>query len=105
MELNQFAHNLGLQVILSNKIVEVKNKEISKEQTVRNILSKRQYDFILAAGDDVNDEEVFRVLAGNENAFTFKIGGDASFAKYNLHTPQMVLSTLHTLNHIMAYTK
>ncbi|HEU4860464.1 MAG TPA: bifunctional alpha,alpha-trehalose-phosphate synthase (UDP-forming)/trehalose-phosphatase [Chitinophagaceae bacterium] len=105
MELNQFGHNLGLQVILGNKIVEVKNKEISKEQTVRNILSKWQYDFILAAGDDVNDEEVFRVLAGNENAFTFKIGGDASFAKYNLHTPQMVLSTLHTLNHIMAYTK
>jgi trehalose 6-phosphate synthase/phosphatase len=99
-ELNQFTHNLGLQVVMGNKIVEVRNKGVDKGRTVKNILAAKNYDFILAAGDDVTDEDLFRVLVDQENAFTFKIGGDASFAKYNLHTPQMVISTLHAMSHI-----
>ena len=99
-ELNQFAHNLGLQVIRGNKIVEVRNRGIDKGKAVKNILSQKEYDFILAAGDDLTDEDFFRVLADNKKAFTFKIGSDASFAKYNLHTPQMIISLLDTMSHI-----
>ena len=105
LELNQFVHNLGLEVILGNKIVEVKNKGISKAKTLRRILAQHNHDFILAAGDDVTDEDMFRILAGHDKAFTFKIGGEASFAKYNLHTPQMMISTLHALSHMRDHVK
>lgn len=100
LELNQFVHNLGLQVILGNKTIEVKNKNIGKAKTLRRILAGHSHDFILAAGDDVTDEDMFRVLKDYDNAYTFKIGGDASFAKYNLLTPQMMISILHTLSHL-----
>ena len=105
LELNQFVHTLGLQIIFGNKIVEVKNEGISKARTLKNILAQRNYDFIFAAGDDMTDEDMFRILAGNDNSFTFKIGGDASFAKYNLHTPQMIISTLQTLSHMNGQVK
>jgi len=104
-ELNQFIHTLGLEIILGNKIVEVKNKNVSKAKTLRSIIDQRNYDFILAAGDDMTDEDMFKILAGNDNAFTFKIGGDASFANYNLHTPQMMISTLQTLSYMENHIK
>jgi trehalose 6-phosphate synthase/phosphatase len=52
------------------------------------------YDLILAFGDDNTDEDMFKVLSKNKNAFTIKIGAEASYAKYNLYTPQMALSLL-----------
>ena len=105
LELNQFVHNLGLEVILGNKIVEVKNKGISKAKTLGRILAQRNHDFILAAGDDVTDEDMFRILAGNDTAISFKISGDASFAMYNLHTPQMMISILQALSHMKDHVK
>lgn len=97
-ELNQFTHNLGLQVIRGNKIVEVRNRGIDKGKAVKNILAQKEYDFILAAGDDITDEDLFRVLVDNHKAYTLKIGSDASFAKYNLHTSQMMISLLETMS-------
>jgi trehalose 6-phosphate synthase/phosphatase len=103
-ELSQFAHNLGIHVMMGNKIVEIKNRNIDKGKAVRSILSQKDYDFIFAAGDDLTDEDIFRLLVDTPNAFTFKIGADASYAKYNLLTPQMVLSTLHAMSHIPEMT-
>ena len=99
-ELGQFANNLGIHVMLGNKIVEIKNSNIDKGKATRYILTQKNYDFILAAGDDITDEDIFRELVAKENAFTFKIGGDASYAKFNLLTPQMVISMLHAMSHV-----
>ncbi|MBD0377479.1 MAG: trehalose-phosphatase, partial [Flavisolibacter sp.] len=99
-ELNDYAFNRHLQVLMGNKIVEIRNSGIDKGMAIRRVLSKDNYDFILAIGDDRTDEDMFKVLVGKKNSFTIKVGSDASFAKYNLYTPQMVVSLLGLLSHV-----
>jgi trehalose 6-phosphate synthase/phosphatase len=96
-ELTDFAYNRHLEVMKGHKIVELRNSGIDKGAAIRKILSKGQHDFILAMGDDTTDEDMFKILAANKNSFTIKIGTDASYAKYNLYTPQMVISLLEQL--------
>jgi trehalose 6-phosphate synthase/phosphatase len=100
-ELNEYIHHhRHLQVLMGNRIVEVRNGGMNKGKMVKMILEASEYDFIFAAGDDRTDEDMFRVLSQLENAFTIKVGSDASYAQYNLHTPQMVISLLEGLTHI-----
>ena len=96
-QLEGYTNNLGLQVIMGNKIIEVRNSGINKGYATKKILKNNSYDFILSCGDDTTDEDMFRELAGLEYAFTIKIGHDASFAKYNLDSPQAVISLLNSL--------
>jgi trehalose 6-phosphate synthase/phosphatase len=96
--LKEYGNIRGLQVISGNKIVEVRNYGIDKGTAVKKIIAATTYDFILAAGDDKTDEDMFRVLSDNPEAITIKIGGDASYAKYNLHTPQMAISLLEAIS-------
>lgn len=97
-ELLEYTNSIDIQVIKGNKIVEVRNKGVNKGVFTKRILQPETYDFILACGDDATDEDMFYQLTGMENAYTIKVGANASFAKYNLHTPQMVLSLLEVLN-------
>ncbi len=99
-ELNEYLHNRHLQVLHGNKIVEVRNSGIDKGTAVKNLLQKDDYDFIFAVGDDKTDEDMFRMLMNKKNCYSIKVGPDASFAKYNLHTPQMVVSLLEGMNHL-----
>lgn len=99
-ELNDYAFSRHLQVLMGNKIVEIRNSGIDKGAAIRKVMVKENYDFILAVGDDRTDEDMFKVLAGKRNSFTIKVGSDASFAQYNLYTPQMVVSLLEVLSHI-----
>ena len=93
-ELRHISHTFNVHVLKGNKIIEVHTKGINKVYIVRKLLKENDYDFILACGDDNTDEDMFKVLAKNENAYTIKIGDEASYAKYNLYTPQMTLSLL-----------
>jgi trehalose 6-phosphate synthase/phosphatase len=99
-ELNEYIHNRHLQVLPGNKIVEVRNSGIDKGTAVKKILQKGGYDFIFAVGDDKTDEDMFKLLMNKRNCFSIKVGPDASFAKYNLHTPQMVVSLLEGMNYL-----
>ena len=92
--LNDYVHNRHLQVLLGNKIVEVRQSGVNKGSFVRKQIHKKPYDFIMAVGDDRTDEDMFRELVEIENAYTVKIGPEASYAKYNLYTPQMFVSML-----------
>jgi trehalose 6-phosphate synthase/phosphatase len=103
-ELNEYSHNRGMQVLPGNKIVEVRSYGIHKGTTVKQMLASRQPDFVLAVGDDRTDEDMFRLLADGRNTFTIKIGPEASFAQYNLHTQAMVVSLLDTLSRIRTMT-
>ncbi|HEY4289829.1 MAG TPA: bifunctional alpha,alpha-trehalose-phosphate synthase (UDP-forming)/trehalose-phosphatase [Puia sp.] len=97
-DLCERATRADLQVMMGNKIIEVRNKGADKGTAIRNILKDEEQDFILAIGDDHTDEDMFRILAGLETAFTIKVGSEGSFAQYNIHTPQMVVSLLGNLN-------
>ncbi|HEV7331492.1 MAG TPA: bifunctional alpha,alpha-trehalose-phosphate synthase (UDP-forming)/trehalose-phosphatase [Flavisolibacter sp.] len=99
-ELNDFIHTRRLQVMAGNKIVEVRNSGIDKGTAIKKILAQKTYDFIFAAGDDRTDEDMFKVLSSKQNCFSIKVGTEASFARFNLQTPQMVISLLESLNHL-----
>ena len=99
-ELYEGLHNRHLQVLHGNKIIEVRNSGIDKGTAVKKLLQQNDYDFIFAAGDDKTDEDMFRMLMHKKNCYSIKVGPDASYARYNLHTPQMVVSLLEGMNHL-----
>jgi trehalose 6-phosphate synthase/phosphatase len=96
---DRFRHE-NLEVFTGKKIVEVKIKGINKGAAIQQFLATDTYDFILAIGDDYTDEEMFKVLATVNKSFTIKVGNDTSVARYNLYTPQMVISLLETIGHL-----
>ncbi len=98
-ELNEFAYKRQLQASLGNKIVEVKIEGVDKGVAIKKILNNNHFDFILAIGDDYTDEDMFKVLSDINNSYTIKVGNEASFARYNLSTPQMVISLLENINY------
>jgi trehalose 6-phosphate synthase/phosphatase len=104
-ELLDYTNSLNIQVIRGHKVVEIRNKGINKASAVKKILQANAYDFILACGDDVTDEDMFALLAPVPSAYTIRVGAYASHAKFNLHTPQMVLSMLSTLHNLTAGEK
>lgn len=101
-ELSEFASRHGLQVIMGNKVVEVRYHGVDKGTVVRRIMAKEGYDYVFCAGDDRTDEDMFRVLAGVPEAWTIKVGLGASFAKYNLPALQFVISLLETIGSMKA---
>jgi len=74
--------NLPLEVVKGNKVIEVKNTGIHKGRAVLHWISKKKWDFILAIGDDVTDEDMFAVLP--ESAHSVKVGLETSQAKFNV---------------------
>lgn len=74
--------NDDLQVLEGNKVVEIKNAGVNKGKATLNWLNERDWDFILALGDDHTDEDTFKALP--ESAYTVKVGLDKSVANYHL---------------------
>jgi trehalose 6-phosphate synthase/phosphatase len=99
-ELNDYAFNLGVQVLMGNKIVEVRLSGFDKGSTVKKEILNDSYDFILAMGDDRTDEDMFKILCKKKYTYTIKIGAEASYASYNLYTPQMALALLDSMSYI-----
>lgn len=85
---------------MGNKIVEVRQSEINKGSFIKKIIEADEYDYIFAVGDDRTDEDMFRELINKNNTYTIKVGTEASYAQYNLHTPQVVISLLQGMNHL-----
>jgi len=81
-----------------NKIIEVKNVDINKGRAALRWISKYKWDFILAIGDDVTDEDIFSTLP--EDGYSIKIGYDASKAKYCLDSPMAARSLLKQISKI-----
>lgn len=84
--------NLGLSVLEGNKIIEIKNAEINKGHAVLRWIGKGKFDFILAAGDDKTDEDIFHVLP--ETAYSIKVGLTPTKAKFSVESTEEVRSLL-----------
>lgn len=84
-----------LQVMKGNKIVEIKSPDYTKGSEVKRLMAKGNYDFILAVGDDVTDEDMFRVLP--DHAVTVKIGNISEHARFNLQSQAETLPFLKEL--------
>ena len=92
-----FTSNIDLQLINGNKALEIRNAGVDKGVAAMHWLSehKEKPVFILAAGDDQTDEDMFRVMP--PDAYTIKIGSELSYAKFNLNSPAELLSLLNEL--------
>jgi trehalose 6-phosphate synthase/phosphatase len=87
--------NLDLQILQGSKVVEVKSASVNKGIAASRWLSDGR-DFILAAGDDVTDEDLFSVLP--EGAYSIKIGFGPSKAEFDLSSSEEMLSLLRELS-------
>ena len=87
-----------LQIMRGNKIVEFKSPRFTKGSEARRLLEKGHYDFILAMGDDVTDEDTFHELP--KNAFTIMIGSISASARFSLLAQTDVLPFLRLLTQI-----
>jgi trehalose 6-phosphate synthase/phosphatase len=103
-ELKNYSKGKKLQVTMGKKIVELRQSNVNKGSVVRKVIAGGDYDYIFAAGDDRTDEDMFKALLNKQNTFTFKVGSEASYATYNLHTPQMVISLLEGFDHLSVRT-
>lgn len=90
-----FTANLNLQVLEGHKVIEVKNIGINKGKAALRWISREKWDFLMAAGDDWTDEDIFAVLP--ETAYSIRVGLSPSQARFNLSSPKEVLSLLRDL--------
>jgi len=87
--------NMQVNLIIGNKVVEIRPAGIDKGVAANVFLKEKPYDFILAVGDDTTDEDLFRSLP--ENAITIKVGIGKSFAKYSAKSYIDIRNLLETL--------
>ena len=99
-ELNEHTATSNLQVMMGNRIVEVRMRGLSKGSFTEKLVRQDNYDFIFAAGDDRTDEDMFRVLGSLNQAYTIKVGDNASLAKYNLLNSKMLVSLLENMSYL-----
>jgi len=85
----------GLQMMRGNKILEIKYPMYTKGNEIKKRLSEERYDFILAMGDDVTDEDMFMEVPSN--GYSIKIGTTSDNAKYYISLQTDVLPFLHNL--------
>jgi trehalose 6-phosphate synthase/phosphatase len=90
--LMKLTENFDIGIIEGNKVLEVKNAGINKGRAALNWISKQDWDFILAVGDDVTDEDIFEVIP--DKAYSIMVGFGASKAKYNVPSVKNVRSLL-----------
>ncbi|HSQ34589.1 MAG TPA: trehalose-phosphatase, partial [Candidatus Binatia bacterium] len=88
--------NKDLQILHGKKVVEIRNAGINKGLAAALWLEKNEFDFILAAGDDWTDEDLFRVLP--ETAYSIKVGLSSSLARFNVINHQQVRKLIEELN-------
>jgi len=87
--------NLDLGVFEGNKILEVKSPGVNKGRAAEQWLAEQNWDFILAAGDDYTDEEMFSALPSE--AYSIKVGFTASNARFNVDSVKQIRLLLKKL--------
>lgn len=83
-ELTTMIANHNLEILEGNKVIEVKTGGINKGVATMQFLQNKNFDFILAIGDDWTDEYMFRELP--ESAHTIKVGLKHTAAKYKVES-------------------
>ena len=74
--------NLNLVVLEGSKVIEIKNGGINKGRAALHWIPQKEWDFILAIGDDWTDEDLFEALP--ESAYSIKVGLTMSKSRFCL---------------------
>lgn len=87
---------MGLNILQGNKVIEIKTEAVNKGRAASAWITRRNFDFIMAIGDDVTDEDMFSVLP--EYAVSIKVGNNISSAYHFLNSNIEVRKVLQTLS-------
>jgi trehalose 6-phosphate synthase/phosphatase len=95
--LESYLANTPLHVMQGNKVVEIKQSNINKGRAALRLLQvDPPFDFVMAVGDDVTDEDVFESLPAE--AWTIKVGRSAqTYARFYLPDSWAVRDLLEDL--------
>lgn len=93
--LSALATHLDFQVIEGKKVIEARPRGIDKGAATLNWINKNEYEFILSAGDDRTDEDMFRILPSG--AYTIRVGLRQSTARFNVNQQKDVITLLTRL--------
>jgi trehalose 6-phosphate synthase/phosphatase len=88
-------HGTDASVFEGNKILEVKPKSVTKGAFAQEMLNHTGADFILCAGDDYTDEDMFAVLP--RTAWTIKVGPGNTSARNTIGSVESMVSLLGKL--------
>ncbi len=94
-DMTHFTARNEIEVLMGDKVVEIKCSGVSKGETARQLVSEKKYEFIMAAGDDETDESLFRILP--KGSFTIKIGKQMSHADYYLDSSRELIRVLEKI--------
>jgi trehalose 6-phosphate synthase/phosphatase len=73
-ELAEASEGLNLNIMHGNRVVEVLPPGANKGTAARHWMGERAYDFVLAAGDDRTDRDMFAALEADPTAYSIDIG-------------------------------
>lgn len=92
----EFSVQQDFQVIEGNMIVEARARGVDKGFAARQWLDKNAYDFVMAAGDDRTDEDLFKAV--DKSAYSIRVGLVSSEARYNLRKQSDIIRLLSKLS-------
>jgi len=87
--------NLDLGVFEGARILEVKSVAANKGSAAETWLARGPWEFIFCAGDDYTDEDMFAAMP--EHAYTIKVGGGSSRARFSAGSVSVVRKLLENL--------
>lgn len=93
--LNYYTRNMDLQVLMGDKVIEVKSSLINKGTAASHWINKQDWDNIIAIGDDRTDEDTFEAV-GNKGV-SIKVGKPSPYAEYVIPGPKEVRDLLKEL--------
>src|SRR5262249_50223282 len=90
-----FTANIDVQILRGSKVIEVRNAGVNKGAAARHWLAKRNFDFVLAIGDDATDEDMFAALP--PTTYSFHVGLARTGARFYLRDQSEVIQLLEEL--------
>jgi trehalose 6-phosphate synthase/phosphatase len=90
--------DLNLSVLEGSKVIEVKNEGINKGIAAQKWLDKAKWDFIMAMGDDLTDEDTFEAVP--DWAYSIKVRIGYTKARYTLPTSSDARTLLSELGNL-----
>jgi trehalose 6-phosphate synthase/phosphatase len=98
--LEGYIANTSLQILQGSRVIEVRHSAVSKGRAAQRILQDHpDCDFVLAAGDDTTDEDLFSVIPKDQWSIKVREQGQ-SIAQYSLPNTVSVRRLLKRLEEV-----
>jgi trehalose 6-phosphate synthase/phosphatase len=94
-ELGRVLAGSDIGIHSGNKIIEIKPRGVHKGAVAEDLLALYPSEFVLCAGDDYTDEDMFRALP--DEAYSIKVGLGETDARYQVAAITNILEILNRL--------